>query len=187
MLASKVTEDNYLKFYRQIYRQQFFTVDQLIQLNKWPNSHFVIVDCCGWHYKKLFPAANITSVETNFSVNQYKLSQDMYDDTFIYNASAQEAHWPKLAVDNPTLIFDRSNFLRYLTVDNFNRILQGAADNFKPRRIILRVDPSFIDDNRLTDRIHNLHNIQVGGFVVEYFVYIPDKKHLEIIFKANNE
>lgn len=189
MLAPKYISENHLAFYQQAYRQQFDTINNLVNLSSYPGARFVIFDCCGWYYKRLFPNSNITSVEKNFwATTRFKDEPNMYDYTFVSKPGV-EPMWPQITVEKSTLVFDRSSFLRYLTVEEFSKTLSDISSLCNPERIIFRVNPTFIDDNRLTDRIHNLHNLQVSGYIVEKFSYdvTTNNPLLEIIFKVAHE
>ena len=189
MLASNYITENHLAFYQQAYRQQFDSINHLVNLSHYPGARFVVFDCCGWYYKKLFPNSNITSVEKNFwATTRFKDEPNMYDYTFVSKPGV-EPSWPQITVDKPTLVFDRSSFLRYMTVEEFSAMLSHLGNMYGSERIIFRVNPTFIDDNRLTDRIHNLHNLQVSGHIVEKFSYdvTTNNPLLEIVFKAAYE
>ena len=166
---------NSQEYYNHTYRQQFDKADKLIDLSAYTAAKFILVDCCGWHYKKVFPADNIVSIEKSMWSN-------VADFTFSDDRPIQ---WPQVDITKPTLVFDRSTILRYLAVEEFSAVLEQAVDSFKPERILVRANTVFIDDNRLTDRIHNLHKIQVNGYVVERFLY--DTTLLEISFKEMEE
>lgn len=189
MLANNYISENHLAFYQQAYRQQFDPINRLINLGSYPGARFVIFDCCGWYYKKLFPNCNITSVEKNFwATTRFKDEPDMYDYTFVSKPGV-EPMWPQIAVDKSTLVLDRSSFLRYMTIEEFSGMLSHLSNLYSPERVIFRVNPTFIDDNRLVDRIHNLHNLQISGYVVEKFSYdvTTNNPLLEIVFKAAHE
>ena len=53
-LQTKVSDINRSQFYKQVYRQQFDTKQFLVDLDIFTNE-CILVDCCGWHYRDLFP------------------------------------------------------------------------------------------------------------------------------------
>ena len=56
---TKVTEQNKSDFFLRMYYHQTATKDQLVNLDLLKESTVVLVDCCGWHYKKLFPQKSV--------------------------------------------------------------------------------------------------------------------------------
>ena len=179
MLQTKVNNANYQEFYKSVYSIQTDSVDQLIDLSSYTDVPCVLIDCCGWHYKKLFPNNNIISIECVRTAKQFKLSADYFDELV-----DDRYVWPRLSVDRPVVVLDRSPLLKYQTLNEIENFLHTLIASYCPMGIILRVNLLFINDNRLEDRFYTLSKIRLNGYVLEKFYYDVEKLMLEIKFKS---
>jgi hypothetical protein len=179
MLQTKANDTNYQDFYKSVYPMQTNSVGQLIDLSSYTNTTCVLIDCCGWHYKKLFPTNRIISIEHVQTAKQFKLSAEQFD-----KLVDDQYRWPRLPVQDPVVVLDRSPMLKYHTLDDISNMLHNLASSYTPGKLILRANMLFIDDNRLEDRFYNLSSIALAGYVVEKFCYDVKKLILEVEFNA---
>jgi len=179
---TKVNEQNLNSFFQNMYHHQFNNKEQLVDLNSINDSTVIAVDCCGWHYKKIFPNKSIVAVETIKTVKQFNLDKT-YFDRLIDNQTDCRLGWPSIPPGNCAVIFDRSPLLKYQTLDQISNILIKAADKYLPGTIVLEQSLKFIDDIRLVDRFDNLAKLAVDGYIVKKFNYDTDLMHLSITFQ----
>lgn len=179
-LQTKVSDSNRDEFYQQVYRQQFDTRPQLINLEQF-STDCILVDCCGWHYRDLFPN-NITSLETVKTALEFKLNPTKFD-KLIDNQQDHQINWPTVVCVDPVLIFDRSPMLKYLSISELVDVLSNAVKKYQAGQLIVHLHTTFIDDPRLTDRFYNFSNICIAGFVIKEFVYNSNNDKLFIHFK----
>jgi hypothetical protein len=183
-LQTKVSDINRSQFYKQVYRQQFDTKQFLVDLDIFTNE-CILVDCCGWHYRDLFPTKRITSLETIKSALQFKLDRSKFT-KLIDNQKDSYIGWPELNVVDPVLVFDRSPMLKYQTVDNLVKLLSTAVEKYNASQLVVNLDTLFVDDNRLQDRFYNLAAITIPNFVVREVLYKIDSSKLFMQFKRKH-
>ena len=183
-LQTKVSDDNRDRFYQQVYRHQFDSKQQLVNLESFSN-HCVLVDCCGWHYRNIFPNNNIKILETVKSALQFKLDRCMFD-KLINDQQDQHIGWPELNTIDPVLVFDRSPMLKYRSIPDLNNLLNIAVEKYHASELVVNLDTTFIDDTRLTDRFYNLSSISVNDFTVREFMYKVSSNRLFIHAKRKH-
>jgi len=169
-LQTKVTDQNSQDFFKNVYPHLNNSKDQLIQLNDYNVSTFVLVDCCGWHYKSIWQELSIIGLETLSTLKEYKLDRQKFQG-IIDNRDHTNIKWPAIDVNNCALIFDRSVLLKYRTVDNIVNVITDAAEKYYPAHIVLNAATLFIDDSRFGDRVTALSKLIIPGYVVTSFVY----------------
>lgn len=169
-LQTKVTDQNRLDFYKTVYPQLTKSKDQLIQLNRHNVSSYVFADCCGWHYKTLWPDLTIFGLETLNSIKEYKLERSKFQG-IIDSRDYSNIKWPNVNAFDCALIFDHSGILKYRTIEDIINVISSAAEKYQPKIIVFRSLTMFIDDPRLTDRFVELSKILIPGFVVTAVSY----------------
>lgn len=167
MEQTTVTKQNQQEFYKSLYRQQLDNKQSLIDIVSY--DHVVLVDCCGWHYEKIFQRP-VTKIECLITAKNFDLNLTHFD-KMIDDRDRDNLRWPAIDISDCVLIFDRSQLLRYRTIKEINKILNSAIQTYKPNKVIVRADTRFIDDNRFVNRINNLAGINIDGYVVEKFLY----------------
>lgn len=180
-LQTKVNDNNRDNFYQQVYRQQYDSKQHLINLEMF-SGECLLIDCCGWHYRNTFPKSNIKSLETIKSALQFKLDRTKFD-KLIDDRQDHYVSWPKLDTVDPVLIFDRSPMLKYRSIPDLIELLNSAVEKYHASELVVNLDATFIDDNRLTDRFYNLSNINIKDFTVREFIYKAATKKLFIHVK----
>lgn len=183
---TKVTDQNKSDFFLRLYHHQTATKKELVNIDALDEHTVILVDCCGWHYKKLFPNKSIVSLETYKTVKEFALDRT-YFDRLIDNQSDDQIGWPSLSVDNCAVIFDRSPLLKYRTLNQISNILQTVAHKYTPNTILLKQSLTFIDDTRLVDRFYNIVKLEVNGYIVTQFAYDTHIMHLSIKFQKKHK
>lgn len=181
ILQTKVNDNNRDNFYRQLYRQQHDSKQQLINLEMF-SGDCLLIDCCGWHYRDMFPNSSIKSLETVKSALQFKLDRTKFT-KLIDDRQDHYIGWPMLDTVDPVIIFDRSPMLKYQSIPDLIKILNDVAEKYHASELVVNLDTTFIDDNRLVDRFYNLSRISVTDFVVREFAYKVAAKKLFIHVK----
>jgi hypothetical protein len=184
MLQTKVKDHNQDRFYQQVYRHQFDTRQQLINLELFSNA-CVLIDCCGWHYRDLFPDSSVKILETVKNALQFKFDPSSFD-KLIDDRQDHNIRWPKLDIVNPVLIFDRSPMLKYHGILDLTNVLDSAVKKYHASELIVNLDTTFIDDVRLVDRFYNLSSISIDNFIMIEFVYKANLKQLFIHAKRKH-
>lgn len=182
-LQTKVDDNNRQQFYQQVYRHQFDSKSTLVNLDMF-NNECVLIDCCGWHYRDLFPDKKIISLETVKSALQFKLDRSQFD-KLIDDQKDTHIGWPTLSAKNPVLIFDRSPILKYRSVDNLISVLNNAVEKYDPSELVVNLNLVFVDDDRLKDRFYNFSSMSIRNFTVREFVYNIETSRLFVRFKKN--
>lgn len=180
---TEVTDVNRARFYQQVYQQQFNNKTQLINLNGISNT-CILVDCCGWHYKTLFPESKILCLETLKTALQFKLDRGKFD-KLIDDQKHEKINWPQVPAIDPVLIFDRSPILKYRSVDNLVGLLTDAVGKYNAIQLIVNTSTTFIDDVRLVDRFYQLSSICIPNFTVKEFSYKASENKLFLHFHRN--
>jgi hypothetical protein len=183
---TKVTEQNLNSFFQKLYHHQTNNKEQLVDLDALNEPTAIVVDCCGWHYKKLFPTKSVIAVETINTVRQFNLDKT-YFDRLIDNQSDLRLGWPSIPTGNCAVIFDRSPLLKYQTLEQISNVLDKVANKYVPDTVILEQSLIFIDDVRSLDRFYNIAKIEIAGYVVTKFIYDTDAMHLAIRFKKKSK
>jgi hypothetical protein len=180
-LQTKVTLENQKDFYQSLYG----TDRSLIDLKKIMADQYLLVDCRGQQYCKIYPELNIVTLETLSTAKQFGFTRDQFD-YLIDNQIFNKLGWPKISTKNCVVIFDHSPLLKYLTVTELVNELNKVSQQYSPRTILLQSSLFFIDDSRLKDRFYNLVDIKVNNYVVEKFYYDTQTIELIIQFKIKN-
>lgn len=182
-LQTKVSDKNRNEFYQQVYRQQFDNKSQLINLEQF-STDCILVDCCGWHYRDLFPNNNIISLETVKSALEFKLDPVKFN-KLVDNQQDNQVNWPPVACADPVLIFDRSPMLKYLTVSALVDVLSSVVKKYQASELLVHLHTTFVDDPRLMDRFYNFSKICIAEFTIKEFVYDTSNDKLFMHFKRN--
>jgi len=182
-LQTKVNDINRSQFYQQVYHHQSDAKHSLVNLDMFTND-CILVDCCGWYYRSLFPTKTIICLETIKTALQFRLGRSNFD-KLIDNQKDSYIGWPELDVVNPVLIFDRSPMLKYQTVNDLINLLSNAVKKYNASQLIVNLDTLFIDDNRLQDRFYSLAAITIPNFTVSEVLYKIDSSKLFMQFKRN--
>jgi hypothetical protein len=183
-IQTKVTDNNRDQFYKQVYRQQFDTKSQLIDLARFSND-CVIIDCCGWHYRNTFPDKNVICLETVKSALQFKLDCARFN-KLVDDRQDRVIGWPPLETTDPVLVFDRSPMLKYLSILDLVSILSNAVETYNASQLIINIDTTFVDDCRMADRFYNLSTISIPNFLVLEFVYKISTRKLFMHFSRKH-
>jgi hypothetical protein len=180
---TKVTDSNRQDFYRAVYPMQKDAVDQLIDIS-FLGEPIVAIDCCGWHYAKLFNKPMIM-VETTTSVDNYALTQDHY--THLLDDRNDILRWPDLPyTQDGTLLLDRSPLLKYRSLQELKDIVEEMIQKYRPSRVLIRGYLYFVDDCRLVDRLTNWFDfLNRPNFVTTRFSYDTDGMLYFIDFKRH--
>lgn len=183
-LKTKVNDNNRIQVYQTVYRQQFDTKQELVDLDLFSND-CVLIDCCGWHYQQIFPDKKIIKLETVASALQFKLDQKQFDKLVDHQIDKNIIRWPNLSISTPALIFDRSPILKYRSIDNLLDMLNEVIDHYNANDLVINLETMFIDDPRFVDRFYNLANMKILNFTVREFTYSTHTFKLYIHFKRN--
>jgi hypothetical protein len=181
---TKVTDNNRDQFYKHVYRQQFDSKSQLVELAKFSND-CVLIDCCGWHYRNTFPDKNTIILETVKNALQFKLDRNKFD-KLIDDQQDHKISWPPLKTINPVLIFDRSPILKYRSVCDLVHLLSDVSKIYCASQLIVNIDTTFVDDPRMVDRFYNLSAISIPNFIVVEFAYKTTTNKLFIHFRRKH-
>ena len=182
---TKVTDQNRSQFYQHVYYHQTESKNQLIDIEAVDVDNIVAVDCCGWHYKNMFPGKNVLPIDPIKTALEFKLPKDkIYK--LVDNRSDHILHWPKFFVEDCAVIFDRSPMLKYLTINQLKVLFNDIQQTYQPNFLIARLQLMFIDSNRLIDRVYELSTIQVNNTVISQFCYNADDDYLYICFRKKS-
>ena len=179
---TKVTDQNQVDFFQTVYYHQNESKEQLANLDSVVEPTIVMIDCCGWHYKKLYPDRHIVGLEPIKSVKQFALDRT-YFDRLIDNQSDQRIGWPAINLGKLAVVFDRSPLLKYFTLKELSDQLNIVAVKYKPSTVILEQLLTFVDDSRLSDRFYNIATLAIDGYVVNQFSYNTNTMRLSIRFQ----
>jgi hypothetical protein len=178
---TQVTDQNRDQFYKKVYPHQFDSKQQLINLNQFDTKNVVAIDCCGWHYRDLFLEKNVLSVDPIKAALEFKLPKDQIY-KLIDNRTDDNLIWPKFAVGDCTVLFDRSPILKYKTLNELTSIFDAVINVYQPRFLVVRLSTVFVDSNRLVDRFYDLATIKVKNSVIKEFHYNTHCDQLYICF-----
>lgn len=181
MKQTKIDDQNRTNFYSTVYPMVNENANTLLNISAETN-RIIFIDCCGWHYNKIFDKDEIV-LETFFSVKNYQLSRDQF--TKLIDDRNDGIAWPPLpAIVNPVVILDRSPILKYRTVPELKSMLLDIVQCYNPVKLIMRGHLQFIDDSRLQDRIRSWHDLfDVSKYVTVKFCYDTDSMTYELIIK----
>ena len=179
---TKTTDQNRDLFYRRVYHHQTADRSQLVELDRLTEKSIVMIDCCGWHYKNLFPEKTVIGLETISTVKQFKLDR-MYFDKIVDDQNSNRVGLPSLDLDECAVIFDRSPILKYCSLEKIKTILNEVAVKYRPSTIILNQSLMFTDDSRIADRFYELAKLSVSGYFVKDFEYTTETDHWYIKFQ----
>jgi hypothetical protein len=179
---SKITEQNKNTFFQKIYHHQNNSKEQLINLDELRESTIIIIDCCGWHYKKLFPYKSIIALETFWTVKNFELDSTYFDQLFHFQSSAY-VNWPSVPTDECAVVLDRSPLLRYQTTEQLSCILHSIKNKYSPDCIAIEQMLIDIDDSRLVDRFYNIAKLKIDNYLVDQFNYNTNTMRVSIRFR----
>ena len=182
MKHSQVTNQNKYDFFRYVYHQPTATKESLVDLDCLNESTIILIDCCGWYYKKFFPHKSIVGLETIRAVKDFGLDKTHFD-RLIDNRSNDCIGWPSVVDGNCAVVLDRSPLLKYRTLDQLSSILDKIANKYAPSTIVLEQLLTFIDDARLVDRLYNIATLAINGYIVTKFNYDLDTARLSVRFQ----
>lgn len=169
MQQTKVTDNNRLEFYKTAYPVLRMSKNQLINLDIYPGAK-VVFDSAGWYYQQNFPNQTLVKVENFHTCRDYQLRKDQFDKMF------QNMNVPDINLPGSTLVLDHSNYLKYKTPSEIVDALDMLSHKVKPSVILLRLDLTTVNDNRLTNRLQNFTNIAPNDYVVSEFSFSLDHK-----------
>ena len=178
---TKVTDQNRSAYFQTVYAHQTLTKDQLVNLDVLSESTIMLIDCCSWHYKKLFSNKNIIGLETIKTVKDFGLDRTHFD-KLIDNQFDDSIGWPSVSETNCALIFDRSPILRYTSVEKLSSILNTTASKYDPNTIVLELPLMFIDQPCLVDKFYTLSLLTINNYIVTEFNYNTNAMHLSVKF-----
>lgn len=175
-----VTDKNRKDFFQILYWQSTLPKAQLVQLDEYKVSNFVMVDCCSWHYKTLWPTHNVIGLETLNTIKNFKLDKTKFQ-AIVDDRNYADIKWPSVDVNDCALIFDHSPILKYKTLDDIASMILSASMKYKAKVIVIRSNTAFLDDCRFVDRFSSLAKLTVPNYVVTKFLY--DVHSLRIDFR----
>lgn len=179
-LQTKVTDQNRFGLHSNVYNRTTKTKDQLIQLDNFNSTNFIIVDSGAQQYRQFWPNVNIVELEALNTIKSFNATPankcKLLDDR-VYN----DIKWPTVNVLDCALIFDYSTFLKYRTVSDIVNLISFAANKYNANDIVFRSLTMFVDDARLTDRFENLSQLMINGYIVTEFNY--NVKHLTVSYR----
>lgn len=167
MQQTAITNNNRKLFHKSFFKQLNQEVEELINIENYQN--LILIDSAGWHYENSFNK-KLTKLETILTAKNFKLDQTKFD-ALIDDRNRDNLIWPNVNLLDSVLVFDRSQVLKYRTIEQLNVILKQAVDQYCPIKIILRLNLTFIDDNRFVNRIQNLSCLEIKNYRVEKFMF----------------
>lgn len=179
---TKVTDQNKINFFHTVYHHQSNDKNDLVDLESIDQPTIILIDCCGWHYKKMFPQKSIIGFETIKTVKDFELDRT-YFDRLIDNQADNRIGWPSVTATKCAVVFDRSPLLKYLTLQQISNILDKISNKYMPDTIVLEQSLIFIDDARLVDRFYTVTSLAIDNYIVNQFNYNTDKMHLSVRFQ----
>ena len=182
MLQTAVNDQNRQDFFKQTFPHLTKSKQQLIQLDEFSASSFVLVNCCGWHYKNLWPEFNIVGLETLSAAKNFLFDRSMFQG-LIDDRDFYKIVWPKIDADNSVLIFDHSPLLKYRTTAGIADVVSSAALLYQSTTVVVQLSTVFVDDTRLKDRITNFLSLTVPGYTIIKFEYDP--QNLKVVYRKN--
>lgn len=180
---TQVTDQNRAQFYQALYPHQMESKENLIDIGAINVDNIIAIDCCGWHYKNLFPEKNVLAIDPIKTALEFKLDKDKIHKLVDNRLDDKDLSWPKFSIDNNAVIFDRSPMLKYLRIDQLVKLFNDVQHTYKPKFLIARLNLVFIDSNRLTDRFADISTIRVDNSVVDRFFYDASKSYLYVCFR----
>jgi hypothetical protein len=182
MPQTAVNDHNRQDFFKKIYPHLKKSKQQLIQLDEFSSSSYVLINCCGWHYKNLWPELNIIGLETLTAAKDFLFDRSMFQG-LIDDRDFYKIIWPKVKTNNSVLVFDYSPLLKYRTIDGIVNIVSSAALLYQSTTVVLQLSTVFVDDTRMTDRITNFLNLIIPNYTITTFEY--HTQNLKIVYKKN--
>ena len=179
---TKVTDQNKINFFHTVYHHQSDSKNDLVDLDSIDQSTIILIDCCGWHYKKLFPQKSIIGLETIKTVKDFELDRT-YFDRLIDNQADNRIGWPSLTASKCAVVFDRSPLLKYMTLEQISDILDKISNKYMPDIIVLEQSLLLVNDTRLIDRFYNIAGLAINNYIVSKFNYDTNKMHLSVRFQ----
>lgn len=148
------------------------------------SSDVVAIDCCGWHYARIFDRP-VIMLETVSSARNYQLSPAQW--TKLIDDRTDSLVWPKLSgVIDPVIILDRSPILKYRTMPEIMALLHDICQSYRPAKIVVCGSLLFVDDSRLIDRFQSWSSLAtLPDYVVAKFCYDTDRMCYEIYLKRH--
>lgn len=177
----KLTDTNRQDLYRIAYPHLNKSKADLVQLDQYNASLFILADCCGWYYKQHWPNKNIIGLETLSSIQAFEIPRSNFQG-IIDNQDRNNVRWPSVKLDGDcALVFDYSIMLKYHSVPNIVDIVSTAANKYNANIIVIRAATMLIDDCRLVDRFFTLCKLQIPNYIVTDFAY--DHLNIKISYK----
>lgn len=167
MEQTSITNQNRLGFYTNVYPQQLDKKENLIDISSYVNP--LLIDCCGWYYEHVFNQP-VIKIESATTAKDFKLNLTQFNKLFD-NRDSNNLTWPMVGANHSAVVFDRSAVMKYQSITGINKILELTSKLYTPEKIIFRSILLFVDDNRFNNRVENLCNIKIPGYVVDQFVY----------------
>ena len=181
-LQTKPNDQNRVLFYQRVYHHQRSAKPQLINLNQLTEPTVIMVDCCGWHYKNIFPEKSIIGLEGFKTIKNFKLDKKYFDKLFD-DQRDDVILWPNFQSDNCAIVFDRSPLLKYCSLEKIETILTNVATKYRPSTMVLKQPLMFTDDVRTVDRFYNLAVLSVSNYFVTTFEYNTSADYWYVIFQ----
>jgi hypothetical protein len=173
---TKIDNHNREDFLSTVYNNSF----DLINLDIMSAEIFVLVDAIrAQQYHKKFPHKKFLTLATISNAKDYGLNHNDFDhlvDDRVHN----QIVWPRISIQNCSIILDCIPALKYLTVDELTAVFDRVANLYQPDQIHFRSVACFVDDNRLAPRINQFCNLCPKSHVVKKLVYDSDQDLLEI-------
>lgn len=176
------TDQNRMLFYQQVYFHQKLTRSQLINLDQLTESAVIMIDCCAWHYKNIFPEKKIVGFEAFHTVKNFKLDKTYFDKMFD-DQNISKLNWPSCQLNDCAVVFDRSPVLKYCSLEKISHILCEVSAKYQPSTLMIKQSLTFTDDLRTVDRFYNISQLVLSDYVVKTFEYNTDLDYWYVVFQ----
>jgi hypothetical protein len=181
-LQTKPNDQNRMLFYQQLYHHQRSEKSQLINLNQLTGSTVIMVDCCGWYYKNMFPEKSIIGLEGVTTIKNFKLDKTHFDKMFD-DQRDDVTTWPTVRTDDCAIVFDRSPLLKYRSLEKISTLLTSIATKYQPSTIVVKQLLMFTDDTRTVDRFYNFAELAIADYFVKTFEYNAGEDYWYVMFQ----
>ena len=181
-LQTAPNDQNRMVFYQQVYYHQKLTKAQLINLDSLSESDVIMIDCCGWHYKNIFPEKNVVGIEAFNSFRNFKLDKTHFDKLFD-DQNNSKLNWPNCQLNDCAVVFDRSPVLKYCSLEKISKVLSDVVAKYEPSTMVLKQSLTFTDDVRTVDRFYNISQLLISDYFVKTFEYNTDLDYWYVVFQ----
>jgi hypothetical protein len=181
-LQTAPNDQNRMVFYQQVYHHQTLTKDQLINLDHLTESNVIMIDCCGWHYKNIFPEKNIVGLEAFSAFRNFRLDKTYFDKLFD-DQNNSKLTWPNCQLNNCAVVFDRSTVLKYCSLEKISKVLSDVVAKYEPSTVMLKQSLTFTDDIRTVDRFYHISQLLILDYFVKTFEYNTDLDYWYVVFQ----